>query len=298
MRRGQHTGAKDPRKKTPRRAKSSREVVRATAKNRRDRSALTTWHSLGRALAGAAGHVTVTLVADRTDGKLPPPFAGIAKDDERRTAAAEDYQRQLASLDPEAIELDDAPTPVAPITLPSYPSAEPGRPNRPNLEPIPEQAHPAKNRRIPTQPPAAIALDLESASDESASSEQVGHVPPSPIKHVARQSPAPVRRGLFSIDRPTNLLAGAAVGLLLSVFPAKKIAEGFETRELEPKLVELEKSVEQTLAVEAGLVESPESVAQRIDDGRKQVRRRFLLVWLLAGLPIGVGLGLAPRPGD
>ncbi|HVI00790.1 MAG TPA: hypothetical protein VM869_18865 [Enhygromyxa sp.] len=240
------------------------------------------------------------MAADRTGGPnkpLPPPFAGIPKDDERRTAAAAEYQKQLAELDPEAIELDDAPTPVAPITLPSYPSAEPGRPTRPNLEPIPEQAHPAGNRRIPTQPP--ISLEVDASDDGSApSSGQLGYVPPPPIKSVPRQSPAPVRRGLFSIDRPTNLLAGAAVGLLLTVFPAKKLAESYETRTVEPMLAELEKSVEQTLAVDAGLVESPESVAARIHDGRKHVRRRFLLVWLLVGLPIGVGLGLAPRPGD
>jgi hypothetical protein len=243
--------------------------------------------------------------ADRTGGKLPPPFAGIAKDDERRTAAAEAYQRQLASIDPDALQLDDDAPPqqpaVEPITLPAYPSAEPGRPNRPNLEPIPEQAHPAKNRRIPTQPPAAISLDLESseASSPAGSSapDPLGYAPPA-LKTVARQSPAPVRRGLFSIDRPTNLLAGAAVGLLLTVFPAKKLAESYETREVEPKLVELEKSVAQTLAVDAGLVESPESVAARIHDDRKKVRRRFMLVWLLAGVPIGVGIGLAPRPGD
>jgi hypothetical protein len=242
--------------------------------------------------------------ADRTGGSkpLPPPFAGIAKEDDRRTAAAEEYGRQIASIDPDAVELDDAPSlapPIEPVTLPAYPSAEPGRPNRPNLEPIAEQAHPAKNRRIPTQPPTALSLDVEGPEADAAPSQAtIGYVPPPPIKNFARQSPAPVRRGLFSIDRPTNLLAGAAVGLLLSVFPAKKLAESYETRELEPQLAELEKSVEQTLAVDAGLVESPEAVAARIHDGRKRARRRFVLVWLLVGLPIGVGLGLAPRPGD
>jgi hypothetical protein len=240
--------------------------------------------------------------SDRPAGSkpLPPPFSAIAKDDPRRASAAEEYQRQLASVDLEA--LDDAPDapdpPVAPITLPAYPSVdtrEPGRPTRPNLEPIPEQAHPPQNRRIPTQPPTALALDLDGAELAPAAPQPSTHAPPKPI---ARQSPTPVRRGLFSIDRPTNLLAGAAVGLLLTVFPAKKLAESHETRSIEPMLTELERSVEQTLAVEAGLVASPESVATKIHDGRKQVRRRFMLVWLLAGLPIGLGLGLAPRPGD
>ncbi|MFO7566476.1 MAG: hypothetical protein R6X02_27790 [Enhygromyxa sp.] len=244
--------------------------------------------------------------SDRPGGSkpLPPPFSGLAKDDERRAAVAAEYQQKLASIDLDALEqIDDdeppAQAPAAPAALPTHPAAdlrEPGRPNRPNLEPIPEQAHPARNRRIPTQPPSALALDLDPAEAPAA-----GAVSPpklAPSVPLIRQSPAPVRRGLFAIDRPTNLLAGAAVGLLLSVFPAKKLAESYETREVEPLLTELESSVEQTLAVEAGLVERPESVAARIHDGRKQVRRRFMLVWLLAGLPIGLGLGLAPRPGD
>lgn len=239
--------------------------------------------------------------SDRFGGSkpLPPPLAGIAKDDPRRSAGVEEYQRQLASIDPEALEqLDDsvAEAPVVSSTLPAYPSVGPGRPNRSNLEPVVEQAHPAQNRRIPTQPPTALVLELD--GPEPSPGRLPEPVKLAPSVPMLRQSPAPVRRGLFSIDRPTSLLAGAAVGLLLTVYPAKKLAESFETREVEPLLLELEKSVEQTLAVEAGLVERPEVVAAKIDDGRKKVRRRFLAVWLLAGLPIGVGLGLAPRPGD
>lgn len=244
---------------------------------------------------------TVVFVSgDRQGGSkpLPPPLSGIAKDDERRAAAAAEYGRQLASFDPDALELDDGPAEPAPViepvTLPAYPS-EPGRPNRPNLEPIPEQAHPARNRRIPTQPPISLELDT-SEPGVPATPDPLGHRPP--VTPVSRQSPTPVRRGLFAIDRPTNLLASAAVGLLLTVYPAKKIAESYETRKVEPMLTELANAVEQTLAVEAGLVESPESVVARIDEGRSKVRRRFVLVWLLAGLPISVGLGLAPRPGD
>jgi hypothetical protein len=172
-------------------------------------------------------------------------------------------------------------------------SSEPSA--RSHLEPIPEQAHPPQNRRIPTQPPAVLALELDRVESPPRSTTSAPNVTAKPF---ARPSPAPVRRGLFSSDRVTNLLAGAAVGLLLSLFPAKKLAESFETRQIEPMLAELDKSVAQTLAVEAGLVERPESVAAKIDAGRKQVRRRFMLVWLLGGLPIGVGLGLAPRPGD
>jgi hypothetical protein len=253
---------------------------------------------------------TVALVSgDRPGGSppLPPPISGLAKHDERRDAAAAEYQRQLASIDLD--ELDDAPTPVAPITLPSDPEAgqdqparsapsrEPSATRRPNLEPIPDNAHPPQNRRIPTQPPIALTLDrdvpVESANPELA--RPAGLAPPKPY---SRQSPSPVRRGLFSIDRITNLLAGAAVGLLLAVFPAKKLAESYETREVEPRLADLETSVAQTLAVDAGLVESPETVEAEIHDGRKRVRRRFVLIWLFVGVPIGLGLGFAPRPGD
>jgi hypothetical protein len=224
---------------------------------------------------------------------LPPPFSGLAKDDDRRAAAAAQYGQQLASLDPDALELDEAPPveapPVAPVTLPSYPAS---------TEPVREVA---RTKPMIEQPrSSALALDLESGSETpppAAEPSGPSRLPPPP-KPVVRYSPAPVRRGLFSIDRPTNLLAGVAVGLLLSMFPAKKLAESYETREVEPLLAELETSVEQTLAVEAGLVERPESVAERIHDGRKHARRRFLMVWLFAGVPIGIGLGLAPRPGD
>jgi hypothetical protein len=230
---------------------------------------------------------------------LPPPFSGLAKEDERRAAAASQYGQQLASLDPDALELDEAPPveapPVAPVSLPSYPAS---------TEPVREVARP--KRPMVEQPrSSALALDLEGSSEApppppaevSGPNRGPNRLPPPP-KPAARYSPAPVRRGLFSIDRPTNLLSGVAVGLLLSVFPAKKLAESYETREVEPLLAELETSVEQTLAVEAGLVERPESVAARIHDGRKHARRRFLMVWLFAGVPIGIGLGLAPRPGD
>lgn len=235
----------------------------------------------------------------------------MPKLDERRDAAAAEYQRKLESLELDELdELDDAPTPVAPMTLPDYrggetkkreptraaPSREPSA-TRPNLEPIPDDAHPPQNRRIPTQPPMALTLDVDARAERPSDGSSTKPTTLAPPKPYSRQSPAPVRRGLFSMDRPTNLLAGAAVGLLLTVFPAKKLAEGYETRVVEPQLIDLEDSVEQTLAVDAGLVRSPEAIEAEIHDGRKRVRRRFTLIWLLAGLPIGIALGFAPRPG-
>ncbi len=234
---------------------------------------------------------TVAFVSgDRTGGSkpLPSPNSGTDEHD---------------ALE----ELDEAPTPVAPMSLPRSPeppSPEPSETRRPNLEPITDEAHPPQNRRIPTQPPTALVLDVDHGQvldvdhDHEPASEPSKPASLASPKPYARQSPAPVRRGLFSSDRPTNLLAGVAVGLLLALFPAKKLAESYETREVEPRLADLETSVGQTLAVEAGLVESPESVVAAINDGRKRARRRFMLVWLLAGVPIGLGLGLAPRPGE
>jgi hypothetical protein len=160
-----------------------------------------------------------------------------------------------------------------------------------NLEPIGEDAHPPQNRRMPTQPPGALALAGAAASTSEA-------LPPPPTLAVQRSpSPAPIPvRGLFSSDRLANLLAGGALGLCVMIYPAKKIAESYEVREVEPLLTELERSIEQPLAVERGSVEQPRAIVARIDAGRSKTRRRYALVWLLCGLPIGVGLGLAPRP--
>ena len=173
------------------------------------------------------------------------------------------------------------------------------------LEPIGDDAHPPQNRRMPTQPHRILALELgkdEPGPSESNDEEPRSERPPSsarpypPPRSISRQSPAPLRRGLFAVDRVTNLLAGGAVGLLLAIYPAKKLAESYEQREVRPLLTELDRSIERPLGVEAGVVESPESVAQKIDEGRSKTRRRYALIWLLSGLPLGVGLGLAPRP--
>jgi len=158
--------------------------------------------------------------------------------------------------------------------------AEPSSANQPNLEPIAIEAHPPQNRRMPTQPPARLALDLPRA------------------KLSTRHSPAPIRRGLFASDRITNVLAGLAVGLLLAIYPAQWLAREHEASEVEPRVAALEVSIEHPLAVDAGLAHPPEQIAAAIEDGRAQTRLRFVLVWLVAGATIGLGLGFAPRPGD
>jgi hypothetical protein len=94
------------------------------------------------------------------------------------------------------------------------------------------------------------------------------------------------------------MLAGVAIGLLVMILPAKRLARAYEVGEVEPLLTDLEGAIEHPLGVEAGVVEAPEKIAARIHAGRDAVRNRYLMIWLLVGLPIGLGLGFAPRPGD
>ncbi|KIG11679.1 hypothetical protein DB30_02869 [Enhygromyxa salina] len=251
---------------------------------------------------------------------------GFGKDDGRRAAAAEEYGKKFESI--ELDKFDDSEPPPKPVSDAS--SAGAPRPNynaedeisapptdsddRPNLEPVSDNAHPPQNRRMPTQPPSSPVLEL---SDEDLPTKAHKAVPrdpeasqapvatsvsntaqPRPPTLGSRHSPAPVRRWLFSGDRVTNVLAGVAVGLLLMILPAKKFASNYETSQVEPMLTELAGAIEHPLGVEAGVVEAPEKIAARIHAGREKVRERYFMIWLLVGVPLGVGLGFAPRPGD
>ena len=250
---------------------------------------------------------------------LPPPLEGFGKDDGRRAAAAAKFSKQVGSTGFD--KFDDSVPPPPPkqqhneVTTPAPSSAPPPvSAARPNLEPVSDNAHPPQNRRMPTQPPSSLVLDLgpddsgphrrdpepadEQALPQLDSADAEARPPPPPPTLAPRHSPAPVRRGLFSGDRITNVLAGVALGLLVMIFPAKKFARSYEVREIEPLLTELEGAIEHPLGVEAGLVESPEKIASRINDGRDKVRKRFMMIWLLIGIPIGLGLGFAPRPGE
>jgi hypothetical protein len=164
-----------------------------------------------------------------------------------------------------------------------------------NLEPIADEVHPPHARRLPTPPP--IDLELERPGPKPAVAEPRVQVsaPPMFSKFSSRSSPAPVRRGLFSIDRPTNLLAGAAIGLLLAIYPAKQLAERYEARQIAPRIAVLADAIDQPLAVDAGLVASPEALAEELHAARAKVRWRFLLVWSIAGLGIGAVLGSISR---
>ena len=261
--------------------------------------------------------VALVAAGDSTGSSKPsssskPPLADLRKSEAERAEVTKAYQRQLENLDLEALEeIEDQPT--AAIYKP--PSREASVTSRPNLEPVDEDAHPPQNRRVPTQPPDVLSLAVDGITEEQlererkaapaaavpapvaeANASPTGSVlPPPPSISRASPSPAVGPSGLFSDDRVTNLLAGAAVGLLLMVFPAKKLAGSVATREVDPRLADLATSVEQPLAVEAGTVESPETIVASIDAGQSKARKRFVLIWLLGGLPIGLGLGFAPR---
>jgi len=239
--------------------------------------------------------------------------ASAAKAEAGGASSDEDTSPAEFELEPEpALEIDDDDT--RPLTRPkAQEPAEPGE-DRPNLEPIGEDAHPSANRRAPTQPPGALSLAIDDDGEtrpyetvpEQSEPEQSEPEPseprPAPLPSTRGPSPSPVpvgrRRWLLSDDRITSILAGVAIGLALMIIPAKKLARGYEIREVEPMLADLDGAIDHPLGVEAGLVEKPQAIAARIEAGRTSTRRRYLAIWLLVGLPIGLGLGLAPRPGD
>lgn len=121
--------------------------------------------------------------------------------------------------------------------------------------------------------------------------------PPSVASAMTPASPAPLRRGLFSIDTPTNFLVAAAIGLAITVIPAKKIAESHQDATVAPLIAELESSVDQPLAVAAGNAEKPAAIRGRIEDANGDTQQRYWLIWLAGGLALGAGLGFVPRPG-
>jgi hypothetical protein len=261
---------------------------------------------------------------------LTPILDGFGKPDGKRDAAMSEYGKQLAGAELDVLDDTDedpaetarraagknasatAARPMAPrpavAAKPVAPASSSTSDVRPSLEPVSEDVH--KHRRLPTQPPANLVLDLDgdnqlpeparpaarpSAGPSAGSS---GTVPLGSSSHLSRQSPAPVRRGLFSGDRITNMLASAALGLVITIFPAKQMARSYEVTKVQPMLTDLEGAIDHPLGVQAGLVAKPEKIAAEIHDGREHVRRRYMMIWLMVGLPLGIGLGFAPRPGD
>lgn len=254
---------------------------------------------------------------------------GFGKPDGKRDAAVSEYGKQFADTEFELLDDAEDPSEMArrasgksarasakpaarasakpaadPVIAPASTSGV-----RPTLEPISDDTH--KHRRIPTQPPTALVLELDidrpgapSPSEHSAArpvtSTPAGLAAPMrlPLSHASRQSPAPVRRRLFSSDPITNFLASTAVGLVLMIYPAKQFAHSYEVGTVEPLLTDLDGAIDHPLGVQAGLVADPQKIAAQIHEGRDHVRRRYMAIWLLVGLPIGLGLGLAPRPGD
>lgn len=166
--------------------------------------------------------------------------------------------------------------------------ARPAEPASANLEPVPDDAHPPGNRRVPTSP--HLALDSSAGPGVAAMAAAAARSP----------SPAPSgRRVLFVSDPLTNLLIGAALGLAVMMIPARQIAERYEKQHVAPLITDLEGALDHPLGVEAGLVEKPRSIAGRIEEGRKKTRKRFFAVWILIGAPLGLGASQIPRvPSD
>jgi hypothetical protein len=243
--------------------------------------------------------------------KPPAPLADLRKSEAEQAAVVAEYQRQLDSVDLEALEeIEDQPTAAIDRATSSPrlykpPSREASVTSRPNLEPVDEDTHRPENRRTPTQPPDVLSLAVDGITEEQITRAQAGasasattnpQIAPPPSYSRASPSPVPAGApGLFGSDRTTNLLAGVAVGLLLVVFPAKKLAQSYETRTVTPRLTDLQTSVAQPLAVGAGLVEAPEAIVASIEASQSKTRQRFGLIWLLVGVPLGLGLGFAPR---
>jgi hypothetical protein len=236
---------------------------------------------------------------------LTPILDGFGKPDSKRDAAVSEYGKQLGDVELELLDEPEDPAELARRAAGRSATASAGKPAAPpvsTLEPISEDTH--KHRRIPTQPPMALELALDDHERPPPERPVVRPttIPPgapaSSPSLASRQSPAPVRRGLFSGDRITNMLASAAVGVLVMIFPAKQLAHSYEVRTVEPLLAELDGAIDHPLGVQAGLVAEPEKIAAQIHEGREKVRHRYMAIWLLVGLPLGLGLGLVPRPGD
>lgn len=249
-------------------------------------------------------------------GSKPPPtpiLDGFGKPDGKRDAALSEYGKQLENADLEVLDdFEEDPeemarraagkseAAVAQAALAAKLAA------KPSLEPVGDDTH--KHRGLPSPPGSNVPLALD-VDEQPAWTNPAPAPPTSPtasqsgdsrgaLPHRPRQSPTPVRRGLFSADRITNMLACAAVGLAITIFPAKQLARSYEVGKVQPMLADLDGAVDHPLGVQAGLVAAPEKIAAQITEGREKVRRRYLMIWLLAGLPIGIGLSFAPRPGD
>jgi hypothetical protein len=243
---------------------------------------------------------------------------GFGNDPKRRAAATAAYGEELgrALADDADVHqlLDDEPTrPHQIVRETSAPQPAASSSQRAVLEPVSEDAHPVEHVRAATQPhlraearaavasgpraePEATIPSLLAPAPITSESPILAHVPEPAIVGPKRSpSPVPVRMGLFSSDRATNLLAGAAIGLLLTIIPAQKLARSLAHDRLNQPLLELKDSIDNPLAVDVGLLRQPKAIAAEIEAGRADVRERYLMIWLLAGLPIGLGIGFIPR---
>lgn len=223
--------------------------------------------------------------------------------------------------------LDDEPTRPHQIVPPDVDADANAVDERAVLEPVSDEAHPV--RRHPTNPqlltealaavaagrevelelgdgadparkPASAATPSTGITAEPSAPSRAPEAPalraPEPRPIVPRSpSPVPLRSGLFSSDRPTNLLIAAAIGLLLSIVPARQLARSHAQELTTQPLLELKDAIDSPLAVDAGLLRKPAAIAAQVEGARGEVRKRYMLVWLLVGLGLGAGLGVVPR---
>jgi hypothetical protein len=236
--------------------------------------------------------------------------AGFGADPQRRAAATAAYGEELGraladDVDVQGLLDDDEPTRPHPVV----PQASASQ--RASLEPVSDDAHPDERRRVPThpellsealaavaagRPPAVEAPPNPSPTTPNPTPPVLGRVPEPTIVGPNRSpSPAPLRMGLVSADRITNTLACVAIGLALAIIPAQKYAQSHAREVLAQPMLELNDAIEHPLAVDAGLMRKPQTIAATIESGRKQVRARFLGFWMGSGLMLGLGLGVVRR---
>lgn len=96
-------------------------------------------------------------------------------------------------------------------------------------------------------------------------------------------------------DRITSVLAGLALGLLLSMWGGDYFANAAVTERRNTLLAELRESVTNPLSVDAGDLRTPPEIKRELSTVAELGTGTFTRWWLGLGIPIGLLLGLAQR---